>query len=229
MEITDNTQISKSGIDPSVSPRTTEPSVKDLNPPFISTADPNGIRKGGGIKKSRVGQAIRRKNIKKAIWVIGSIAVLVFLVAGGIFYSRWKNQNLPGEFVSDQGREHVGPGHGHIYNSNPPTSGPHFVRPAEWGLYKEELPDEVLIHNMEHGGVWISYKPEIAKDTIKNLESFYEKYGRKIIVAPRSKNDTDIALAAWNRLDKFSAAEYSDERIERFIRAFRNKGPEFVP
>ena len=60
-------------------------------------------------------------------------------------------------------------------------------------------------------------------------EGLYEKYGRKIIVTPRSKNDTDIALAAWTRLDKFNVNEYSDERVEKFIKAFRNKGPEFVP
>ena len=180
-------------------------------------------------KKSLIDEAIRRKNIKRVVWIIGSIAVLVFLVAGGVFYSRWKNQNLPGEFIADQGREHVGPGHGHTYNSNPPTSGPHFSRPAEWGVYKEELPDEVLIHNLEHGGIWLSYKPEVSEDIIKKLEGFYEKYGRKVVVTPRTKNDTDIALAAWNRVDKFSVSEYSEERVDKFIKAFRNKGPEYVP
>lgn len=183
----------------------------------------------GEIKKFRQEEAIRKGKIKKVGWIVGSILALVALIGGGIWYSAKRDSALPGVLVSDQGRQHVGPDHGHTYNSNPPTSGPHFAQVADWGVYKEELPDEILIHNLEHGGVWISYKPDIPEDIRLKLENFYQQWGRKVIVAPRSKNDTDIALAAWNRLDKFSASEYSDERVNRFIKAYRNKGPEFVP
>lgn len=180
-------------------------------------------------KKLRVDLAVRRKRVKTTFWILGTLFILALLISGVVIWNGSRNSNLPGQLIPDQGREHVGPGHVHTYNSNPPTSGWHNPRPAEWGVYKEELPDEVLIHNLEHGGIWISYKPDITEDIRKKLWSFYDKYGRKIIVAPRSKNDADIALAAWNRLDKFSAEEYSDERVNRFIKAFRNKGPEFVP
>jgi hypothetical protein len=180
-------------------------------------------------KKSRAEEAIKRKKIKKFLWTTVVLVLLVFLTWGGIWYSRRQTKNMPGEFITDQGREHINAASGFIYNSNPPTSGPHFPQAAEWGVYKEELADENLIHSLEHGGIWISYKPEISEEVRKKLEAFYEKYGRKIIVVPRSKNDSDIALAAWNHLDKFSAAEYSDERVEKFIKALRNKGPEFVP
>lgn len=172
---------------------------------------------------------MRRRNVKRIIIVTIIVLFLGCSIFGGIQYSRWRGRNLPGQLISDQGRQHVQPGHGHTYNSNPPTSGPHFAQVAEWGAYKEELPDEVLIHNLEHGGIWISYKLEISEEIRKKLESFYEKYGRKVIVVPRAKNDSDIALAAWNRLETFNVADYSDERVERFIKAFRNRGPEFVP
>lgn len=197
------------------------------NDPALKT---QGIPKERGeFKKNRLEEAIRRKRFKQMALVAGAVLVLAILVIGIIVYNQRKTKNLPGQLIPDQGREHVGSGHQHTYNSNPPTSGWHHNRPSDWGVYKEELPDEVLIHNMEHGGVWISYRPEISEDMRKKLESFYDKFGRKIIVTPRAQNDTDIALAAWNRLDKFSAAEYSDERVEKFIKAFRNRGPEFVP
>lgn len=181
------------------------------------------------IKKTRMDAAVRKQKQRVFFWIAGIVVLATLLIIGGIWLSQKRNVNLPGQFIPDQGREHVGPGHQHVYNSNPPTSGWHYGRPAEWGIYKEELADEVLIHNLEHGGVWISYKPDIPEEIRKKLEGFYEKWGRKIIVVPRSKNDSDIALAAWNRLDKFNAAAYADERIEGFIKAFRNKGPEFVP
>lgn len=180
-------------------------------------------------KKSRAEEAIKRKRIKKFFWIAGVLGLLVFLVLAGIIYSRSRTKNLPGEFITDQGREHITTVDHPAYNSNPPTSGPHFPEAAEWGFYKKEIADETLIHNLEHGGVWISYKPEVPEEVRRKLEAIYDKYGRKIIVTPRAKNDSDIALAAWNRLDKFNVADYSDERIEKFIKAFRNKGPEFVP
>lgn len=180
-------------------------------------------------KQSRVAEAIRRKTMRRIFFAALVMFVAGAAVWGGVWYSRSRAQSQPGRFVEDQGREHVGAEHKHTYNSNPPASGWHYSQPAEWGAYREELPDEVLIHNLEHGGVWISYRPDVSEEIRAKLEKFYEVHGRKIIVTPRAKNDTDIALAAWNRLDTFSVTEYSDERVERFIKAFRNKGPEFVP
>lgn len=195
----------------------------------MDTENINNTIPHADLKKTRIEEAVRRKKLKKIFWSSGVLILLAVLVGGGIWYSRVKNKNLPGEFIADQGREHITANNNFVYNSNPPTSGPHFSQAAEWGAHKEELADETLIHNLEHGGIWISYKPGLPEETRKKLENFYEKWGRKIIVAPRSKNDTDIALAAWNRLDKFSVSKYSDERAEKFIKAFRNKGPEFVP
>jgi len=183
----------------------------------------------GDFKKTRVDEALRRKKMRRIFFVLLIILLAVILTAGVFWYGKRRQKNLPGQFLAEQGREHVGLEHVFSYNSNPPTSGPHFSKEAEWGVYKEELADRTVIHNLEHGGIWISYKPDISEEIRKKLESFYDEWGRKIIVTPRSQNDSDIALAAWNRLDKFSASEYSDERVDKFIRAFRNKGPEFVP
>jgi len=180
-------------------------------------------------KRMRAEETTKRKRTKKLLWMVGVFGLLIFLIGGGIWYSQRQIKNLPGESIADQGREHITAVIGFVYNSNPPTSGPHFPQAAEWGAYKEEVADETLIHNLEHGGVWISYKPDISDEVRIKLENFYEKWGRKIIVAPRSQNDSDVALAAWNHLDKFSAAEFTDERVEKFIKAFRNKGPEYVP
>ena len=39
------------------------------------------------------------------------------------------------------------------WNSNPPTSGPHYVEWAVWDFYDEEVPLVRSVHNLEHGGV----------------------------------------------------------------------------
>lgn len=178
------------------------------------------------LKKLRRDETVGRK---KRRWVIGVVLAVLgigLLVWGGLAYNRKQAENLPGVFVEDQGRQHVTTTNHPPHNSNPPTSGWHYPQPAEWNIYKEEIQDEILIHNLEHGGVWIAYRPGTPEEVVAELEDLWR---RKVIVAPRSVNDTDIALSAWNRLDKFNLDEYSAERVEKFIRVYINKGPEFVP
>ena len=49
------------------------------------------------------------------------------------------------------------------YNSVPPTSGDHWSTPVRCGFYIEPVPDELIVHNMEHSNIVVSYNlPEQA-------------------------------------------------------------------
>ncbi|MBI3631826.1 MAG: DUF3105 domain-containing protein [Candidatus Vogelbacteria bacterium] len=122
-----------------------------------------------------------------------------------------------------QGQVHIAIGATHPeYNSNPPTSGWHYAEAADWDVYKKELPDEQLVHNLEHGGIWISYK-NISTTTINQIENVVRGQ-LKIIVTPRAKNDSPIVLASWGRLEKLQT--FDEVKIREFINANRNKSPE---
>ena len=129
---------------------------------------------------------------------------------------------------SIQGRDHIADGATHPpYNSNPPSSGSHYTSTARGGFYEEPLPDERVIHNLEHGDVWIAYHPDISDETKDTLESFAGQY---VVVSPRSENEGDISLVAWGRADTFDIEnEVVDEgRIRDFISRYDNRGPEKV-
>jgi hypothetical protein len=125
-----------------------------------------------------------------------------------------------------QGRDHIEVGQSHPnYNSNPPTSGWHYEEAAEWGIYDKELPDEQLVHNLEHCGIWISYQPTIPVDQKEALVAFAKAFPSKVILTPRSKNDSPIALASWGILMKLN--DYNQDLMTAFLAAFLNKnGPE---
>lgn len=118
---------------------------------------------------------------------------------------------------------HVPDGTDVRYNSNPPTSGDHWVTPAEWGAYDEPLPDEVLVHNIEHGGTWISYDG-VADQTVARLQDLADRYPLAVIVTPRPRNDHPIAVASWGRL--LTLDRFDEAKILRFIRANVNNSPE---
>lgn len=126
------------------------------------------------------------------------------------------------------GRNHIASGTaGSGYNSNPPSSGMHWPSPAKNGVYDQPLPDEQLIHNLEHGHVWISYKPE-APDEVKNkLKEIVKDDDWKVILEPRGKNETMIALVAWGRVLKMDDPNY--DKVKDFIRTYRNRGLENTP
>ena len=92
--------------------------------------------------------------------IIASVVGILFIV--GILW--WaiteSNKPLPGQAISDIGRDHVSDISGIKYNSNPPTSGKHFPIWAKPGVYDRVLSDGYLIHSLEHGYVVISYNCE---------------------------------------------------------------------
>lgn len=63
----------------------------------------------------------------------------------------------PGQQVADLGRNHIQIGENVNYNSNPPTSGPHYVEWSKPQIYTAPPDDRNLVHSLEHGYVIISY------------------------------------------------------------------------
>lgn len=117
------------------------------------------------------------------------------------------------------------------YTSNPPTSGPHYADPAHTGFRgDEDIADGHFIHTMEHGNIWISYQPDVSEQIIEELKDFA---GNRVVVSQRGANETDIALAAWGRLDTFDVdeelTEADKQRIHDFIARYTDKAPEQLP
>lgn len=162
----------------------------------------------------------------RTLVVYGGLGIVAALLVGLIVWSALRPK--PGQAVASQGQVHISPGQPHpSYNSNPPTSGWHSPQPAGWGYYNGELPDELVVHNLEHGGVWISFKSADDTEVINKLVALSQRYRSKVIITLRPKNDSRIAVTAWQRILKLDG--YDEAQIVAFIDAWRNRGPERVP
>jgi hypothetical protein len=177
-------------------------------------------------------RAVQRRAAARAqlrstlIWGGGTLAVVLLVTL--LVVSRIRGPAGPGERIAiiDPGPTHLLQGQPYRgrYNSNPPTSGPHWPAPAPWGVYTEPLADETLVHNLEHGGIWISYKDPKDADLAGKVDGVARRY-RKVVVTPRPANDAPIAVAAWGRLLKLRA--FDEAQIVAFIEAYMGKvGPE---
>ena len=196
----------------------------------LSKKERRELKREGRQEELRV--IAKRAKIK----VFGILAVFLIILAAGLYfgYQYISKKASIGEMGSSfpiEGDKHVSDGTKVEYRTNPPTSGDHYGVPANWGVYDHEIPDEAAVHNLEHGGVWITYKPEIA-ETIKAKLIEITKSNSKVIMTPRAKNDAPIALVSWGRIYKpeISAEGAFDESgVSDFILKYKNTGPEKVP
>ena len=129
-------------------------------------------------------------------------------------------------------RDHVPDGQAVEYNTNPPTSGNHWAQAATWGIYDGRPPiDERLVHNLEHGGVIISYNPaKVDAATVEKLENLARDLRKSrvcLILTPREsiQDDKPIALTSWGFLATLDS--YDEAAIRAFWRDHVARGPEF--
>ena len=182
--------------------------------------------------RAKAGEAKQKRTTKSLInW---GIALIVFVALGYGGYFLVKGELPQGEDMSQafeiQVREHINVGEGHDpYSSNPPSSGWHYGQTAQAGFYgvDETVPDENVIHNLEHGDIWIAYLPSVSEAARSELREFA---AGKVIITPRETNDFDVALVAWGRVDSFNleGGGVQGQRIEDFITRYANRGPERV-
>jgi len=184
-------------------------------------------------REENLKQQKQKSSTRSLIRWIFFLVVLALLGWGG--YSLVQDELPQGEDLSvsfpELGRQHIPFEAPFEYNSNPPSSGDHYERPAQTGFYDvtdTPIPDNVIVHNLEHGDIWITYRPDISDDIKEILRGLVAP---KVIVTPRVDNDTDIAVVAWTRVDAFNIDETEDieQRIKDFITRYINLGPEKIP
>ncbi len=163
---------------------------------------------------------------------IGIIAALIIGVFGFIFIKNRSTPEVPRPGIAheDKGRQHVADNAVTYGGSEPPTSGDHSSQ-VPWQAYEQEVPDINVIHNMEHGGIYISYKPDLPPEEVAKIKAvFFSPFSdkdftpNKVVLAPRAANDAPIIVSSWMRsmkLDKFD-----QDKMVDYYRRNVGKSPE---
>lgn len=179
-------------------------------------------------REMRRSERHRRQLASRILW--GAVAALGLAALG---YVGWQaSKPRPSVSVSIMSAtRHIEVGEQHeSYNSDPPTSGPHYAQPAEAGFYDEALPDEQLVHNLEHGYIVIWYTcaklDESACNDLKaNIKSIItDVNGFKVIASPRDSIDVPVVMTSWGRLLKMETFDAVQARA--FYKSNLNKSPE---
>lgn len=172
-------------------------------------------------------------------YIIVGAAVLGFITLFlGLNYSTPSNSNLAAVGLSNRTAKQLSeeiPGvvttvvtdRGHVetevaYDNTPPVGGDHDPRwlACNGDIYDEPVVEENAVHSLEHGAVWITYKPDIPSKQIEVLKNKVKGY---TFMSPYSKQESPIMLTAWGVQLSLDSAD--DERIDQFLASFR-QGPQ---
>ena len=185
-------------------------------------------------------RAATRRKVRR--WVLlGVSATIAVLVIAGLALSSYTGGSpvQPGsnalEYTKGVGTavdlmqsvDHRPVGEFISYSTTPPTSGPHWGTPewADCGIHQAQVPDERVVHNMEHGHVVISYNlpneedAALVVDVAGDLPDL-ESWG---VVRPYDKiEEGTVGLTAWGVMDIVEGVD--EDRIKRFYTEYaRNR------
>ena len=107
------------------------------------------------------------------------------------------------------------------YPQDPPVGGPHSPEEIPCGYYDTPVVNELAVHTLEHGVVWITYSPDLAESDLALLAARGGE--RKVMVSPYPGLDAPVIASAWGRQLRLDSA--TDQRLDQFIGAFRD-GPQ---
>ena len=169
----------------------------------------------------------------KGVGLLQAVLVLGALVAALVAFAVAMMAVFPGLGTAQTGtppegvksyshlsRNHVeGPIH---YAQSPPVGGNHNPVWQNCGFYPKPLQNEHAVHSMEHGTVWITYRPNLPKDQVEKIKKLVESQ-TYMLASPYPNLPAPVVASAWGKQLKLDSA--NDPRLEQFVRAFR-EGPQ---
>jgi Protein of unknown function (DUF3105) len=103
------------------------------------------------------------------------------------------------------------------YDRRPPTNGDHAPIWLNCGFYESPVKDRFAVHSMDHGVVWITYRPDLPAGQVDLLRPYSEE--DYVIVSPYPGQDAPVTVTSWRVQLELNGA--GDPRLREFVDGFR--------
>ena len=159
---------------------------------------------------------------RKTGWIWAAGLALVTLAGIGLFLAAAGSAALTRLRVprviegvvttSNPSRDHV---EGAVtYPETPPVGGPHNAVWQTCGVYDQPVPNEHAVHSLEHGAVWITYRPDLPVGAVEQLRALVRNHSHALL-SPFPGLPTPVVASAWGLQLKVDSAD--DPRLRQFI------------
>ncbi len=103
------------------------------------------------------------------------------------------------------------------YRREPPTNGDHAPLWQNCGFYEKPVKEEHAVHSMDHGVVWITYRPNLPTEGIRALRPYGEE--DYVVVSPYPGQDAPVVATSWRVQLELGGPD--DPRLGEFVDGFR--------
>lgn len=108
------------------------------------------------------------------------------------------------------------------YGQTPPVGGAHNNVAQSCKVYTAPIANEHAVHSLEHGAVWITYRPDLPAADVAKLAALVQGNEYRML-SPFPGLTSAISLQAWGR--QIFVDSPSDKRVSEFLEAY-TAGPQ---
>ena len=105
------------------------------------------------------------------------------------------------------------------YDHSPPAGGVHSPVWLNCGIYSQPVPNENAVHAIEHGAVWITYRPDLSSTGISQLQQFvqthYDGNELYLVLSPYPGLPAPVVATAWGAQIQLTGP--GDPRLAPFV------------
>ena len=103
------------------------------------------------------------------------------------------------------------------YERKPPTNGDHAPIWQNCGFYEKPVKDVYAVHSLDHGAVWITYRPNLPPGQVDELRSYGDE--RYVLISPYPSQDAPVIATSWRVQLELNGTD--DPRLRQFVDQFR--------
>ncbi len=175
-------------------------------------------------QKRAAQRAAFERNKRRSSLMRRGAGIVVVLIVAAVLYDIYAKRQLLRDVKTatyNAGMHAAGP---ISYIESPPIGGPHNVVWQNCGIYEAPIHNEHAVHSMEHGAVWITYRPGLPPDQIESLRALASD--DFLLLSPYPDLPHPVVASAWNHQLTFERGD--DPGLPAFIGRYKNN-PETTP
>lgn len=108
------------------------------------------------------------------------------------------------------------------YPQTPPAGGEHDPVWLNCGIYDAPVRNENAVHDLEHGAVWITYRPDLSTSNVADLAKFVRGQNY-LVLSPYPGLPAPVVVSAWGK--QLQLTGVNDPQLRTFVKDYR-QGPQ---
>ncbi|NUP02479.1 MAG: DUF3105 domain-containing protein [Nonomuraea sp.] len=174
------------------------------------------------LQKMRAEQQRKQRRAALLMWGTGGLIVVVLVGVVGFYLvnqARATSLDAVSSYKYEAG-QHVAASV--TYKETPPVGGEHNNYWQQCAIYDKPIHNEHAVHSLEHGAVWITYRPDLPKAQLDALKEVATSTGQQdyMLMSPYPGLPAPIVASTWGHQLKLQDA--NDAKLPAFIKKFQN-------